>query len=299
LSKSVDPDPHIMNADPKHCLEMILPLCYPKDDSPLHPLISALFFSTLEALKNFIWETVDPSRVGETEFQDTMVRVLGSLSTGMTGPAEKEYEECDCDTDPACICDEEEEEEDDEDNEEEEEGEEEEKAEEGEKEKREKDKSEQNEDAERKKETKEKTDETDTEKEIKKTVRSEEKTKKTRETTGMEKAKKKEKNQTLGDDTDVQEDENEIDILELEDESEILYRQKIAVFEERIRVLESLLAAETESATREVIEQLIQKARTEMGEVKEVDGAEVLGEAYHVLKAQIEEADRQKAKDEL
>jgi hypothetical protein len=37
-----------------------------------------MMFSTLDALKDFVWETVDPSRVGETDFQAGLCIRIGS-----------------------------------------------------------------------------------------------------------------------------------------------------------------------------------------------------------------------------
>ena len=73
------------------------------------------------------------------------------------------------------------------------------------------------------------------------------------------------------------------------------------MFEERIRVLEDLLETETDAATRAVLQRQVDRAREEMERVEEVQGEEVIGQqALNVLKAQIEEADRQNAaKDEL
>ena len=66
-------------------------------------------------------------------------------------------------------------------------------------------------------------------------------------------------------------------------------------------MLEDLLETETDAATRAVLQRQVDRAREEMERVEEVQGEEVIGQqALNVLKAQIEEADRQNAaKDEL
>ena len=100
---------------------------------------------------------------------------------------------------------------------------------------------------------------------------------------------------------DDDDEEDEVNLFDLDDESEIIFRKKIHVFEERIRVLEDLLETETDAATRAVLQRQVDRAREEMERVEEVQGEEVIGQqALNVLKAQIEEADRQNAaKDEL
>merc|ERR1711872_34317 len=64
---------------------------------------------TVDELSNFVWQTVDPSRVEHNDAMDDMLN-LASLMGGemMGGGEEEEFEECDC-SEPDC----EEEEEDD------------------------------------------------------------------------------------------------------------------------------------------------------------------------------------------
>jgi len=63
---------------------------------------------TVDALSNFIWQTVDPSRVESNNEMDDFLN-LASLMGGMAG-GEEEFEECDC-SEPDCECEEEEDEE--------------------------------------------------------------------------------------------------------------------------------------------------------------------------------------------
>ncbi len=94
--------------------------------------------------------------------------------------------------------------------------------------------------------------------------------------------------------------EEEVDLLELQDESEINYQRKAAALERKIELLEDLLESETVEAEQETLRGLLEKAWSELESLEEEGGEEVLGtEAMAVLKAQIEEDDRKKAKDEL
>ena len=221
--------------------------CFTSVTIKLTNTIILIMFSTKEALTNFVWETVDPSRQGETQFQDTMAQVLGSLSAAMMAP-ERVYEDCDCDTDPSCICNDVDDDEEEEEEEEEEEKEEEE---------------EDREDEEELEQDTEEKEEADKETEI---------------------------------DKDVENEED--NLFDLEDESEIIYRQKMLMWGERIRVLEDLLAEEQEPASRAVLEHQVAKIRREREAVYRMEGEEVLGtEALEVLKTQLDARD--KAKDEL
>jgi hypothetical protein len=210
-----------------------------------------LHFSTLKALTNFVWETVDPSRVEADNAE--LLSVLGSLSGGMTGghvTTTTQLVDCDCDTDPECVCEEEEEEEDIEEEEEEE--------------------------TEEEEEMEEET-EGEEEKEIEK----------------RQDDDRPAKYETAQDD--------EVDLLELQDESEINYQRKAAALERKIELLEDLLESETEEEEQETLRSLLEKAWSELESLEEEGGEEVLGEeALAVLKAQIEEDDKKKkAKDEL
>ncbi len=209
-----------------------------------------LHFSTLKALTNFVWETVDPSRVEADNAE--LLSVLGSLSGGMTGGhMTTQLVDCDCDTDPECVCEEEEEE-----------------------------------------ETKE---EEQTEEE------EEEETEEEMEETEEEEEKEIEKRQDDDTPADYGEEE-EVDLLELQDESEINYQKKAAALERKIELLEDLLQSEeTVEEERETLRSLLEKAWSELESLEEEGGEEVLGEeAMAALKAQIEEDDRKKkAKDEL
>ncbi len=95
--------------------------------------------------------------------------------------------------------------------------------------------------------------------------------------------------------------EEEVDLLELQDESEINYQRKAAALERKIELLEDLLESETVEEEQETLRGLLEKAWSELESLEEEGGEEVLGpEALAVLKAQIEEDDRKKkAKDEL
>ena len=59
---------------------------------------------TVEELANFVWQTVDPSRVESNDAMDEYMN-LASLMGNMGG-GEEEFEECDC-SDPDCDCEEE------------------------------------------------------------------------------------------------------------------------------------------------------------------------------------------------
>ena len=63
---------------------------------------------TAKNLENFIWQTVDPSRVEEDNPFEALAGMAGSFGFGVLGDAEDEYEDCDC-SEPDCDCDEEEE----------------------------------------------------------------------------------------------------------------------------------------------------------------------------------------------
>ena len=63
---------------------------------------------TVDALSNFIWQTVDPERVESNNEMDDFLN-LATLMGGMAG-GEDEFEECDC-SEPDCECEEEEDEE--------------------------------------------------------------------------------------------------------------------------------------------------------------------------------------------
>jgi hypothetical protein len=212
----------------------------------LEKINKILHFSTLKALTNFVWETVDPSRVEADNAE--LLSVLGSLSGGMTGghvTSTTQLVDCDCDTDPECVCEEEEEEE------------------------------------------IEEEEETEEEEEMD-------------EETGEEEEKKIEKKQEDDDRPADFYGEEEVDLLELQDESEINYEKKAAALDRKIELLEDLLESETVEEERETLRGLLEKAWSELESLEEEGGEEVLGtEAMAVLKAQIEEDDRKKAKDEL
>lgn len=59
---------------------------------------------TVEELSNFVWQTVDPSRVESNDAMDEYMN-LASLMGNMGG-GEEEFEECDC-SEPDCDCEEE------------------------------------------------------------------------------------------------------------------------------------------------------------------------------------------------
>ena len=65
---------------------------------------------TAKNLENFIWQTVDPSRVEEDNPFEALAGMAGSFGFGVFGDAEDEdeYEDCDC-SEPDCDCDEEDE----------------------------------------------------------------------------------------------------------------------------------------------------------------------------------------------
>ncbi len=197
--------------------------------------------------------------------------ILGSLSTGMTGndgsdQVAEDLIDCDCNTDPDCVCEADEETE------------------------------EQDDDAE------------DLDKDDADIVHGEENDDTEEEDDEIDEDKPDDENSTTEEilpeqnSSTLDEDDDEVDLLELEDESTIIYRQQVEQYEQRIQVLEDLLATETDETTLSTLRQLVAKTRNELDNLEEMDGEEVLGEAFHVLKAQIEENDRQerqKAKDEL
>ncbi len=119
------------------------------------------------------------------------------------------------------------------------------------------------------------------------------------EETGEEQEKEIEKKQDDDRPADFS-GEEEVDLLELQDESEINYQNKAAALERKIELLEDLLESETVEEEQETLRSLLEKAWSELESLEEEGGEEVLGEeALAVLKAQIEEDDRKKAKDEL
>merc|ERR1712226_1330338 len=61
---------------------------------------------TVEKLSNFIWETVDPSRVEDE--MDPFLGLMGLMGggDGQEEEGEEEEEECDC-SEPDCDCDDE------------------------------------------------------------------------------------------------------------------------------------------------------------------------------------------------
>ena len=61
---------------------------------------------TVEELANFVWQTVDPSRVEHNDAMDEYLNLASLMGGGMVGGGEEEFEECDC-SDPECDCDEE------------------------------------------------------------------------------------------------------------------------------------------------------------------------------------------------
>jgi len=66
---------------------------------------------TVDGLSNFVWQTVDPSRVEAASAMDeylNLASMMGGMGGGAEEDAEDEYEECDC-SDPDCECDEEDE----------------------------------------------------------------------------------------------------------------------------------------------------------------------------------------------
>merc|ERR1711892_536738 len=67
---------------------------------------------TIDELANFVWQTVDPSRVESGDAMDEYMNLASLMGGGMGGETaggEDEFEECDC-SDPECDCSEEEEE---------------------------------------------------------------------------------------------------------------------------------------------------------------------------------------------
>merc|ERR1711892_550839 len=67
---------------------------------------------TIDELANFVWQTVDPSRVESVDAMDEYMNLASLMGGGMGGETaggEDEFEECDC-SDPECDCGEEEEE---------------------------------------------------------------------------------------------------------------------------------------------------------------------------------------------
>ena len=60
---------------------------------------------TVEELANFVWQTVDPSRVEHNDAMDEYLNLASLMGGGLMGGGEEEFEECDC-SDPECDCDE-------------------------------------------------------------------------------------------------------------------------------------------------------------------------------------------------
>ena len=61
---------------------------------------------TEKNLENFIWQTVDPSRVEEVNPFEALAGMAGAF--GVISDGEDDYEECDC-SEPDCDCEEEDE----------------------------------------------------------------------------------------------------------------------------------------------------------------------------------------------
>jgi len=62
---------------------------------------------TVDELSNFVWQTVDPSRVEHNDAMDDMLNLASLMGGGMMGGGEEEeFEECDC-SEPDCDCEEE------------------------------------------------------------------------------------------------------------------------------------------------------------------------------------------------
>jgi len=66
---------------------------------------------TIDELANFVWQTVDPSRVESGDAMEEYMNLASLMGGGMGGDTAggEEFEECDC-SDPECDCSEEEEE---------------------------------------------------------------------------------------------------------------------------------------------------------------------------------------------
>jgi len=61
---------------------------------------------TVAELANFVWQTVDPSRVEHNDAMDEYLNLASLMGGGVMegGEGEEEFEECDC-SDPECDCD--------------------------------------------------------------------------------------------------------------------------------------------------------------------------------------------------
>merc|ERR1719233_612354 len=60
---------------------------------------------TVEELSNFVWQTVDPSRVEHNDAMDEYLNLASLMGGGLMGGGEEEFEECDC-SDADYDCDE-------------------------------------------------------------------------------------------------------------------------------------------------------------------------------------------------
>ena len=62
---------------------------------------------TVEKLENFVWQTIDPSRVSDDSIDDflQLASMMGGLGGGQAEEDEEEYEDCDC-SEPDCECEE-------------------------------------------------------------------------------------------------------------------------------------------------------------------------------------------------